>query len=247
MRKKGLWRYVRAMPLLAVLIVIASTSTALATTSSSNNYQVTETEFGVGSTSESCSAAYCAKTSIGDMTSGDSKSAGGSAKFGSVTEAEPLLEVIIDPGVSNLGVLTTESTATKTMTVRVRNYLSGGYTLQILGDPPKYGNHTLSTPSTPTASTPGTEQFAINAAANTTPNVGAGPVQVPSDQMSFGIVNDDYKVPNLFKYTSGSVVAHSPTESGRTDYTISMIVNISNSTPAGHFSGDFSAVVIPVY
>ncbi|HMI09650.1 MAG TPA: hypothetical protein VK497_04640 [Candidatus Saccharimonadales bacterium] len=246
MRKKGLWQYSKLM-LLTALIVSGSAGTAFAETSTSDSYQITETQFGVGSTSQSCSSQYCAKTSIGDMTSGDSKSSGGSAKFGSVTDSEPLLEVIIDPGVSNLGVLTTESTATKTMTVRIRNYLSGGYTLQIMGDPPKYGGHTLHTPTTPTASSPGTEQFAINASANTTPNVGAGPVQVPSDQMSFGVVNDDYKLPNLFKYVSGSVVAHSPTESGRTDYTISMIVNISNSTPAGHFAGDFSAVVIPVY
>jgi hypothetical protein len=233
--------------LLAVLIANGDVGTTFAVTSNSNNYQLTETEFGVGSSSQSCSGQYCAKTSIGDMAAGSSKSSGSSAKFGSVTNAEPLLEVIIDPGESNLGVLTTENTATKTMTVRVRNYLSGGYVLQIVGDPPKHNGHALGTPTTPTTSSPGTEQFAINASANTTPNVGAGPVQVPSDQTSFGVVNDDYKLPNLFKYVSGSVVAHSPTESGRTDYTISMIVNISNSTPAGHFAGDFSAVVIPVY
>jgi hypothetical protein len=230
-----------------VLITSGSTNTVFATTSNSSNYQITETEFGTGATSQSCSDQYCAKASIGDMSSGDSKSSGSSAKFGSVIESEPLLEVIIDPGVSDLGELTTERTATKTMTVQVRNYLSGGYVLQIIGDPPKYAGHMLNAPTTPTASSAGTEQFAINAAANTTPNIGAGPVQVPSDQTSFGVVNDDYKMPNLFTYVSGGVVAHSSTESGRTDYTISMIINISNSTPAGHFSGDFSAVVIPVY
>lgn len=229
-------------------VVSGSLDAALATTTSnSTNYQVTETQFGAGSTREACSDQYCARTSIGDMAAGKGASGASTATFGGVTDNEPLLEVVVDPGISNLGVLTTENTATKTTTVRIRNYLSDGYILQIVGEAPKYGSHKLQTPSTPTASTPGTEQFAINVAANTSPQVGSAPQQVPSTQTSFGIADEDYRTPNLFKYTSGDVVARSESSSGRTDYTISMIVNISNSTPAGHFSGDFSAVVIPVY
>lgn len=246
MQKRRLWRCVK-ISLLVALVFGGGTQVALATTSSSNHYQVTETEFGASSTSESCSDAYCARASIGDMAAGSSKSAKSTATFGSVTSDEPLLEVIVDPGTSDLGTLTTEHTATKTMTVRVRNYLSDGYTLQITGNPPKYGGHTLDTPTTPTASKPGTEQFGINAVVNTTPAVGLNPVQVPSSETSFGIINDDYGTPNLFKYSDNDVVAHSDSESGRTDYTVSMIVNVSNSTPAGHYTGDFSAVVIPVY
>lgn len=247
MRKRGLRRLVK-LALLAVVIISSHVGTALAETSKSSHYQTSETQFGPISNTQNCSTSYCAQASIGDITAGDSKSvAGSSAKFGTVTDANPLLEVIVDPGLSNLGTLTTEHTATKTMTVRVRTYLSDGYMLQIVGDPPKYGGHTLATPTTPTASTPGTEQFAINAVANSTPNIGANPVQVPSDQFSFGVVNDNYKTQNLFKYSSGDVVAHSVTESGQTDYTISMIINISNATPAGHFAGDFSAVAIPIF
>lgn len=220
----------------------------MAETSSSAHYQVSDTEFSATSNKQGCSGQYCARVSLGDMTQdGDSKGATSTAKFGSETQSAPLLEVIVDPGVSNLGVLSAESTAYKTMTVRVRNYLSDGYTLQIVGAPPKYGNHTLSALATPSSPTPGTEQFGINAVANTTPNVGADPLQVPSSQFSFGKVNDDYKQQNKYKYINGDVVARSDSESGRTDYTISMIVNISNSTPAGHYTGDFSAVVIPAY
>jgi len=183
------------------------------------------------------------------MTAETGKSATSTAKFGSIsaTDSDPLLEVIVDSGASNLGTLTTESTAYKSMTVRVRTYLSDGYVLQIVGNPPKYGDHTLATPTTPTSALPGTEQFGINATTNTTPNVGADPLQVPSSQTSFGVVNDNYKLANKFQYISGDEVARSESESGRTDYTISMIVNVSNSTPAGHYTGDFSAVVIPVY
>jgi hypothetical protein len=222
---------------------------ANAETSSSAHYQVTGTEFNAVSNSEACSTQYCAKASIGDMTAETGQNATSTAKFGSIsaTDSDPLLEVIVDPGVSNLGTLTTESTAYKSMTVRVRTHLSDGYVLQIVGNSPKYNGHSLTTLTTPTSALPGSEQFGINAVANTIPSVGAAPVQVPSTQTSFGEVNDTYKTANKFKYVSGDEVARSESESGRTDYTISMIVNVSNATPAGHYIGDFSAVVIPVY
>lgn len=247
MRKRRLWNYSRCAVLVAVLIIGGSTRTAYAETSKSSNFQATEMQLGTGSSLDSCSTQYCAKASIGDIGGGSSKSNQGSASFGPVTNSDPLLEVIVETGQSNLGDLTTERTATKTMKVKIRNYLSEGYMLQIVGDPPKYGNHALNTPSSPTASRAGTEQFAINVAANTTPSVGAAPLQVPSGQISFGQADDDYKTPNLFKYTSGDVVARSLSASGQTDYTVSMIVNVSNTTPAGHYTGDFAAVVIPVY
>ena len=123
----------------------------------------------------------------------------------------------------------------------------GGYLLQIIGDPPKFEGHTLKTPPTPTASKAGEEQFAINVAANTAPAVGALPLQVPADQTIFGVAAENYNVSNMFMYNSGDTVARGLTETGRTDYTISMIVNIASSTPAGHYSGDFMAMVIPAF
>ncbi len=247
MQKRGLWRHIQFIVLTVVVVSGGAGTAYAATTSSSNNYQVTETQFGAGSTQENCSNEYCARASIGDISGGTAASASLSAEFGPITSNEPVLEVIVEPGESNLGILTTEQTATKTSVIRVRNYLSNGYVLQIIGDPPTYKDHRLSTPSAPTASQKGTEQFAVNAVANTVPSVGAGPQQVPSAQTSFGAVENGYDMANMFKYASEDVIARSNSQSGRTDYTISMIINISNSTPAGHFTSDFSAVVIPVY
>jgi hypothetical protein len=221
--------------------------TTFAETSSSSHYQVTQTQFTSGTSVQSCSGSYCAKVSVGDAAVGTAASVTNTAVFGSITNSDPLLEVIVEPGQSDLGTLTTEKTGTKTMTVKIRNYLSGGYVLQIVGDPPKYNGHMLSTSDTPVQSVPGTEQFGINAVANTNPTIGSNLVQVPDDKTSFGAVYDNYKSPNLFMFQSGDNVAHSVSSSGETDYTISVIVNISSATPAGHYSGDFSAVVIPVY
>jgi hypothetical protein len=234
--------------LLVGLVSVGGTTAVFATTSSSNNYQVVETEFGAGSSLESCSDEYCARTIMGSLAVGGSASGEQTAEFGPITEDQPAIDVIIEAGQdSDLGVLTTTSTATATMTVKVRNYLSNGYVMQIVGDSPTYSGHALATPLAPTASAQGTEQFAINAVANTTPSVGASPVQVPSGDFSFGTVEPGYGTPNEFQYTNGDVVGRSLSETGRTDYTISMIINVAGSTPAGRYSGNFTAVVIPGY
>lgn len=233
--------------LVAVGLSLATYSETFAQSNSANSpsYEASEMEFGSGSEPETCSGQYCAQASIGDM-SADGGLQPSSASFGTIPEdSDPLIEVIVDGGASNLGTLSATKTAWKTMTVRIRTYLTDGYTLQITGAPPKYADHTLKTPTTPTASVPGTEQFALNAVHNTSPEVGADPAQIPSDQFSFGEVELDYATPNLFKYVDGDVIASSSVASGRTDYTISIIVNISDATPAGHFSGDYSAMVVP--
>lgn len=231
----------------ALFVTVSSGVTASAVVSNSTNYQVTETEFTAGTGRESCSGQYCAQTTMGDMTTGGKSVGTSTAVFGAIAGDEPLLEVIVDVGESDLGVLTTERTATKTSIVRVRNYQSNGYVIQIAGEPPKYASHTMQALLSPTESSAGTEQFGLNVVANSSPGVGADPVQVPSGAFSFGVAESGYSTPNRFKYVSEDIVARSTKESGRTDYTISMIVNVSGQTPAGRFTGDYSAIVTPVY
>lgn len=243
--KTGLGRVVSI--LLMAVAVLCGAPAVHAVTSTSPHYQMTESQFGSSTADESCAGNLCARASIGDPAAGVTKSPATTATFGSVTPDEPTLDVIVEAGESHLGYLETDSTATSTSSIKVRSYLSNGYMLQIIGSPPKIDGHTLNAPAAPTASRPGTEQFGINLAANTTPNIGASPAQVPSDQTSFGTVEPAYRTPNLFKFNSGDVVARSDKESGQTDYTISMIINVSPNTPAGRYSSDFSAVVIPVY
>lgn len=240
--------YIGAGVVLTLLAIgVFSARSAFATTSTSSSYQVSETQFGGGSTLQSCSGQYCTRASIGDIAGGSASNATSRTAFGPITPGEPTLEVIVDSGESNLGVLRTDRPATKTMVVRISSYLTDGYMLQIIGDTPKHPKHKLKAITSLAASKPGTEQFGINVVANTDPTIGANPAQVPSGEFSFGFATEQYAVPNMFKYVSGDVVARSDSESGRTDYTVSMIINVSNNTPAGHYSADFSAVVIPVF
>lgn len=241
-------RQSRFVLIFALLICGGFVGHAAATTqSSSSHYMVTETQFGVGSSQHDCSTNYCAKTSVGDTGVGSANSANYSAQLGFNTSDEPLLEVITIGGDQNMGVLDNTTTGTAVSTIKVRNYLSNGYVLQIAGAAPNQGTHTLSTLATPTTSHAGAEQFGINLADNTSPNIGAGPVQVPSSSFSFGTVSDDYKTADLFKYIDGDIVASSTSSTGETDYTMSMIINVSNVTPGGHYSGSFSAVAVPIF
>ena len=232
------------MALGLVLGCVITVSAQEAPTSSSN-FQISEPQFGVNTESETCSGAYCASATIGSLDAGADEPPR-STEFGTIPQdSEPLLEVIVDPGESHLGVLSTSKSSSKTMIVRVRTYMSDGYTLHIYGDTPKYGDHSLSSLSTPSGSIPGVEQFGINVVRNAALGLGADPVQVPSDLMSFGEVSPDYGAADMFKYANGDAVARSTVETGRTDYTISMVINVSSATPAGHYSADYSAIVVP--
>ncbi len=233
---------------MASVLSLAMLGVVFADDSSSTNYKVTETQIGgVGTSEKDCSDNYCAKISAGDLVAGSGKSASYSAQFGSNTTADPLLEVITQAGTTDMGVLDTNVTGTATAFIKVRNYLSGGYIIQITGNPPSQGIHTLSALSTPSTSHQGAEQFGINMVDNTSPNIGANPVQVPNNGFSFGEAATDYDTPDLFKYVNGDIVAQSLSSSGQTEYTLSMIINVSGATPGGRYNGNLSAVVVPVY
>ena len=237
----------RVVALMIGIIGLLSSPVVFATTSTSPSYQLSEPEFGAGSALETCSGQYCAQATIGSLTGEDATSPSYTASFGPLsTDSEPSLDIIVNPGDSNLGILSTDSTAWITASVQVRSHLAGGYYLQVYGSAPTYADHTLRTPSSPIASTPGEEQFAINAVANTTPNIGLDPVYTSSTPLEGGtVLTENYRTADTFMYQSGDTLAEVTGESSQIQFTISMIVNVSGSTPAGHYSGDFSAVVTP--
>ena len=221
---------------------------AFATTSSSPSYQLSEPEFGAGSALETCSGQYCAQATIGNITGDEASSPSYTASFGPLsTDSEPSLDIIVTPGPSHLGVLATDRTATKETLVQVRSHLAGGYFLQVYGQAPVYAGHALHTPSSPVASATGTEQFAINAVANTVPSVGGDPVYTSSAPVEGTVLTANYRTADRFMYQSGDTIAEVTGESSQIQFTISMIVNVAGSTPAGHYSGDFSAVVTPTF
>lgn len=230
--------------LVAVSVTLMSASVYAQSTS--NNYRVNEFFFGTGGELEACSDSYCSKQAAGETTVGSASSDNFMVQAGFNTSDVPLLEVAVNGSV-DFGVLSPNSTATGFATVQVRTYLASGYTMRVVGPAPSISNASLDGALSPTAVIPGTEQFGINLRANTSPLVGADVVQVPDNSFSFGLPSTDYNTPDAFMYQDGDTVAYSASSSGQTNYTISMIANMSPTTPAGRYTTSLSIVVTSTF
>jgi hypothetical protein len=243
------YRFVMALALVLTLSVVGTVS-AESAQSTSTNYSVSEVQIGGdGSALKDCSTNYCAHEAVGDTVDGSGSSANYQARFGSDPTDLPLLQETVTGGTQSLGTLQVSSTGTATWGVKVRDYLSSGYSLLVTGTTPSSGAHHLNAlyTSCPCTSQVGFEQFGINLATNTTPAIGTAPVEFPTSAFSFGTSNSNYNQVNKFYYNNGDSVAGSAKQTGETDYTLSMIINISNVTPGGQYTGNFSAVVVPTY
>lgn len=216
----------------------------------SPNYQVDETFFGAGGNLQNQSANYQAKTAAGELGVGNVSSPRYQAYAGFNTTDRILLEVNVSGGVFDLGVLDTGQAHANTASFTVRDYLSDGYTVQITGHTPQNENYFLAPMSSAASSSPGTEQFGINLTTNNLSGIGpfgATPSQVPDNTFGFGYVDPPYDTSNLFKYVDGDTVAQSDRSSGVTQYTLSMMANVSRTTPGGAYGTSLFVRAVPVY
>lgn len=220
---------------------------------SSPSYKVNETFFGAAGELSAQSLQYQAKIAAGELGIDHTSSANFQAYSGFNTTDTPFLEVYVAGGTYDLGYLDISEVKAMTSVFTVRSYLSTGYTVRLGGKPPsnRDGNRpTLAGLTSPTASSPGTEQFGINLVANNLAPIGpfgAVPSQVPDSTFSFGQAKADYATSNLFKYVENDIIAESLSSSGVTQYTISAIANASKNTLAGFYSTDLFVNVVPTF
>jgi hypothetical protein len=238
--------------LLCAAVLLVSTATASAQQAVSPAYGVDEVFFGTGGTGDdNCVGAYCAKTSTGEFTTGYTDDSGtNQIRAGNNTSREEFLEFTVNGSNTDLGVLSAGSAATTTGTFKIRDYLSSGYVVLNASDPPRLGpsGHILANLASPTASSPGTEQFGINLKLNSSPTaVGAEAVQVPDSTFSFGAAASGYNTVNQYKYVKGNTIAASTRSSGETDYTVTYLYNISTVTPAGIYTFNHDMVAVATY
>ena len=240
-RERFRWALFELLSLCAFLLI---PQISMAAESQSSNYQVNEVFFGTGGALNDCSTTYCAKEAIGETAVGDTSSANYQAHAGFNTDRSPYLQFIVNGTNTNVGGLSTGSTTTTTAIFSVKSYLARGYQVVTVSNPPSYNSYTMNALSSPTASSPGTEQFGMNLAQNScslthatcSGTFGAAPNQVPSSAFSFGQAASGYNTANEYQYVPGSTIAFSNSSSGETDYTISYIYNISNLTPGGTYT-----------
>jgi hypothetical protein len=225
--------------------VIFMTNFAYAEDSRSTHYLLDEPSIGSDSTLDSSSNSYQVMNATGDLVVGDSSSSNYNVSAGSVTTKDPTLSFLITSGASNFGSFSTANPTITTTNFSVINYTSWGYVVQIIGSPPKYGSHTITPMDETESSIAGTEQFGINLVANTTPsNFGANP---DNGNFGFGAAATNYNVSNKFRYVSGETIAMAPKSSGKTDYTISYLVNVNSLTPGGQYTSDQTIIVTGTY
>lgn len=221
-----------------------------AETLQSPNYKFDEPTLGADSTRQSSSANYSAISGTGDVGVSNSSSNSFQVNAGSNTSPDPVLSIAITSTMADFGILSPSATATATSTFSVLNYTSYGYAVQITGNAPTSGAHTISPMTTTAIAQPGIEQFGINLVANTSPkSFGSNP---DNGSFGFGIIGSgpgdmSYSTPNEFRYVSGETIASAPKSSGQTNYTISYIVNTSSITPGGRYTSDQTVIVTGTY
>ncbi|MCU0667198.1 MAG: hypothetical protein MUF85_01095 [Patescibacteria group bacterium] len=217
-------------------------------THTSPSYGVDEVFFGSGGVNDANSANYNARASLGDLGVGNSASSLYQAYGGFTTTDEPFLEFVVNASTVDLGVATNSNASTGSATFTVKAYLAEGYVVATTSDPPKNGTYTLAGMPTTDISSPGTEQFGINLRANTSPtNIGADPVQIPDASFSFGQVSNGYNTVNQFRYVKNEIIAFSNSSSGITQYTMTYLMNINETTPAGTYIMNHNLVATATY
>jgi len=240
-------RFLRVFIVLAIVGVAFVPSLAFAQ-STSPSYGVDEVFFGSGGELEACSedGQYCSKQSAGELTVGSTSSSSYEAQAGFNTTDQPLLEVAVNGSV-DFGELSVSETRSGSATFQVRTYLARGYQVYLVGSAPKITSHTLAgMGNSSTAAFPitGTEQFGISL-------MDTEPVQVPDSGFSFGDALQPYDQPAAYAWPAAAdetrAIAQSTTSSGQTNYTISMVANMSNITPAGRYATNLAVVAVPVF
>lgn len=238
---------VKRLVIIAVIFALISV-TPLYAQFSSSNYRIDESYIGPGGYIDSSSALYTGRASLGDTGIGNTASNTYQAFGGYTTADDEYLEIVVTGGTVDLGVQDPTVTATGNATFYVRSYIAQGYVVYSFGGPPTSENGDQIAGMALGSSVAGTEQFGINLVANTSPAVfGADPVQQPDNTFSFGYAATGYDTSDNYKYSIGDVIAKADSSSGRTDYTISYIMNISPLTPAGKYTMEHSLVATSTF
>ena len=133
---------------------------------------------------------------------------------------------------TDMGQLSPDNTLTAQSQLAVGTNASGGFAIIANGTAPAAATNTIDSPSVPTESRPGTNQFGINLVENSALNIGKN----PEGDFANALPSSDYSQPNKYKYVPGDVVAYSPNVSLMKKFTVSYIINASPELRAGMYT-----------
>lgn len=142
-------------------------------------------------------------------------------------------------------------TAIATSQMAASTNAGGGYSITVTGPTLTSGANTIQAMGANDTSTFGTSQFGLNLVTNTTPVVGGDIAPVANGTNYRGQAVTNYNTPDEFKFGSGDVVADSANGgAGGTDaqiYTVSYMVNVPGSQPAGTYTTTLTYICTPTF
>jgi hypothetical protein len=141
-----------------------------------------------------------------------------------------------------LGELKSSTTAKATSQMVGGTNADFGYVITANGQTMTSGNNTIKAMSNKAPSASGQAQFGINLRNNSSPNVGKNP-----SGPGIAAPTSAYNSPNLFRYRNGDVVASSPDETNTKKFTVSYIVNVPASQPAGIYNTTITYVCVATF
>ncbi|CAN5326595.1 hypothetical protein BH09PAT4_BH09PAT4_09060 [soil metagenome] len=146
-------------------------------------------------------------------------------------------------------------TATASSQMSASTNAGSGYAITVNGPTLTSGSNTVGAMSPAAAGLRGTSQFGINLKANTTttatPAIGIEVAPTPNGNNYRGQSTTGYNTVDNFKYNSGDTVADSANGgAGGTDaqiFTVSYIVNVPGSQPAGTYTTTLTYICTPTF
>lgn len=209
---------------------------------SSQNFSIQADAIDVGGT-RSSSGGISLNDSLDELATGESRSLSFMADIGfwPMVGDDEVISFTVTDAVANLGTLSHSAVRYDTATFRAATTAKSGYSIQFFGTPLTSSGNLINALSTPTPSATDTEQFGFNLVANNSPVVGVDPVG-GSGQAAVG-----YNTPDSFKFVSGETIAQAALPSNFTNYTMSIISNITGITDAGNYATNLTVVVTGRY
>ena len=146
-------------------------------------------------------------------------------------------------------------TATATSQMAASTNAGSGYNITVNGPTLTSGSNTVTAMGTAAAGIRGVSQFGLNIKANTTltstPAVGIEVAPAANGTNYRGQAVTGYNTADTFKYTTGDSVANSANGgAGGTDaqiFTVSYIVNVPGSQPAGTYTTTLTYICTPTF
>jgi hypothetical protein len=133
---------------------------------------------------------------------------------------------------TDMGNLSSTQTLTASSQMAAATNATGGFVITANGPTMQAGTNVINSLSTPQPSVKGTSQFGINLRANDDPEVGGD----SDGSWANASPSPDYDIPNHFKYIDGDTIASSVGVNLQHRFTVSYIVNASESLRPGVYT-----------